>query len=59
MNESLWKNKLNVVIDVPMTKIFLIVIIFSEKIGNITFVPPLVHSVDFWTFREWSIHTSN
>jgi hypothetical protein len=32
MNESLWKNKLNVVIDVPMTYIyFLILIIFSEK----------------------------
>jgi hypothetical protein len=46
MEETLWKNNLNFVKDVPTIYVsfIIIVIIVSEKeIGGITFVPPRVH----------------
>jgi hypothetical protein len=45
MKETLWKNNLNFVKDVPMiyvSLIIIVVIVSEKKIGGITFVPPLV-----------------
>jgi hypothetical protein len=51
MKETLWKNNLNFIKDVPMiyVNIIIIVIIVSEKKIGITFVLTLIHWMDGWT----------